>query len=163
MSGAFFGSLLSGGFTLPESLINRGGPLPSLQGAPPQFHAGTHAHINDRDRLLGDLAPYVYGPHPSLIGSQTQNNIPNKKQLTISRIFLPAAQADAAVAEVLFVLSIYTVRSIECLCALTAGSCPRAHPERRRHRVQPAHARGTLRSVQTRELRCLRDALLSRR
>lgn len=99
MSSAFFSSLLSGGLTYPESLINKGGPLPSLQGAPPQFHAGTHAHINDRARLLGDISPYAYGQHPSLIGSQTQNNIPNKKQLVISRIFLPSSQADGATTE----------------------------------------------------------------
>lgn len=102
MSGDFFRDLLGGGITGPDSLINAGGgPLPSITGAPPQFHAITHAHINDRNRLLeGGLQPYAYGPSPMLINTQTQNNIPNKKQLVIAKIFLPAAQCDAGTAQV---------------------------------------------------------------
>lgn len=101
MSGDFFRDLLGGSITGPDSLINAGGgPLPSLQGAPSQFHATTHAHINDRNRLLeGGLAPYAYGPSPLLINTQTQNAIPNKKQLVIAKLFLPAAQCDAGTAQ----------------------------------------------------------------
>ena len=101
MSGDFFGQLLSGTITGPDSLINAGGgPLPTLQGAPSQFHAQTHAQINDRSRLLeGGLQPYAYGPNPMLINTQTQNNIPNKKQVVISKLFLPSAQCDAGTAQ----------------------------------------------------------------
>ena len=135
MSGAFFAPLLSGSFTFPESRINQvpkrlpkspllrttfaycirtlmqclceqGGPLPDISGAPSQFHAITHAHINDRSRLLsgdstGGLAPYAWAKDPALIATQTQMNIPNKKQVVISKLFLPSAQADAATAQVL--------------------------------------------------------------
>ena len=105
MSGGFFNQLLSGSIILPDSRINMGGPLPDLNGAPSQFHAITHAHINDRDRLLtsssdGGLAPYAWAKDPRLIATQTQMNIPNKKQVVISKLFLPSAQADAAVAQV---------------------------------------------------------------
>ena len=48
-----------------QCLCEQGGPLPDISGAPSQFHAITHAHINDRSRLLsgdstGGLAPYAY-------------------------------------------------------------------------------------------------------
>ena len=92
---SFFGPLMNGMITGPDALINSMGPLPSLDGAPMQFHAGTHAQINDRARLLeGGLMPYTYGPSKKTLTTQTQNNIPNKKQTAICRLFLPAVQSD---------------------------------------------------------------------
>ena len=105
MSG-MLGQLLSGGgIIFPESRINKGGPLPDLTGAPSQFHAITHAQINDRSRLLaptsdGGIGPYAWAKDPRLIATQTQMNIPNKKQVVISKLFLPAAEADVATAQV---------------------------------------------------------------
>ena len=88
-----------------QCFCEQGGPLPDISGAPSQFHAITHAHINDRSRLLsgdstGGLAPYAWAKDPALIATQTQMNIPNKKQVVISKLFLPSAQADAATAQV---------------------------------------------------------------
>lgn len=95
MSGGFFGALLQGDISGPDALINSMGPLPTLNGAPFQFHANTHAQINDRARLLeGGLMPYTYGPSRITQSTQTQNNIPNKKPTAICKLFIPAVQSD---------------------------------------------------------------------
>ena len=98
MASSFFGPLLNGmGGEIqgPDALINSMGPLPSLNGAPMQFHAGTHAQINDRARLLeGGLMPYTYGPSKKTLTTQTQMNIPNKKPTAICKLFIPAVQSD---------------------------------------------------------------------
>ena len=103
MASQFFSSLLSGSITGPQSLINAGGPLPSIpSSAPPQYHAIPDGTINppDQSRLLqGGLQDFIYafGPNPSRITTQTQMNIPNKIQLIIPKLFIPAAVADGSV------------------------------------------------------------------
>ena len=102
MSQQFFSALLSGGITGPDSLINAGGPLPSIpSSAPAQYHAIPDGKINppEQSRLLqGGLQDfiYAYGPNPSRITTQTQMNIPNKVQLIIPKIFIPAALSDGS-------------------------------------------------------------------
>jgi hypothetical protein len=89
MASQFFSSLLSGRIIGPQSLINAGGPLPSIPGsAPAQYHAIPDGKINppDQSRLLqGGLQDFIYsyGPNPSRLTTQTQMNIPNKIQLII--------------------------------------------------------------------------------
>lgn len=94
---SFFGSLMSGGITGPNALINTPGmgPLPSVPGGT-QFSAGTLAQINmNKDRLFGNgLAPYAGPKSPGLINVQTQVNVPNRVQVVISKLFIPSAQAD---------------------------------------------------------------------
>jgi hypothetical protein len=102
MSSQFFSALLSGGITGPQSLINAGGPLPSIpSSAPSQYHAIPDGNINppDQSRLLqGGLKDflYAYGPNPSRLTTQTQMNIPNKIQLIIPKIFIPSAVSDGS-------------------------------------------------------------------
>ena len=98
MATGFFSGIFNGlnanGYG-PDSLINSMGPLPTLNGAPPQFHAGTHAQINDRTRLLeGGLMPYTFGPSKDTLSTQTQNNNPNKRPTAICKLFIPAVQSD---------------------------------------------------------------------
>jgi hypothetical protein len=103
MASQFFSSLLSGSITGPQSLINAGGPLPSIpSSAPAQYHAIPDGKINppEQSRLLqGGLQDfiYAYGPNPSRLTTQTQMNIPNKIQLIIPKIFIPAAVSDGSV------------------------------------------------------------------
>lgn len=102
MSSQFFSALLSGSITGPQSLINAGGPLPSIpSSAPAQYHAIPDGNINpsDQTRLLqGGLQDfiYAYGPNPSRLTTQTQMNIPNKIQLIIPKIFIPSAVSDGS-------------------------------------------------------------------
>ena len=102
MASQFFSALLSGSITGPQSLINAGGPLPSIpSSAPAQYHAIPDGKINppEQSRLLqGGLQDfiYAYGPNPSRLTTQTQMNIPNKVQLIIPKIFIPSATADGS-------------------------------------------------------------------
>lgn len=102
MASNFFSALLSGSITGPQSLINAGGPLPSIpSNAAPQYHAIPDGKINppEQSRLLqGGLQDfiYAYGPNPSRITTQTQMNIPNKIQLIIPKLFIPAAVSDGS-------------------------------------------------------------------
>lgn len=86
--------LLSGGFTWPNARINEGGPLPLSM---PGELSRPDASINDHTKLAeGGLRDsiYAYGPNPRRITTQTQNNIPNKVQRIIPKLFLPSAQSD---------------------------------------------------------------------
>lgn len=102
MASNFFSALLSGSITGPQSLINAGGPLPSIpSSAAPQYHAIPDGKINppEQSRLLqGGLQDfiYAYGPNPSRITTQTQMNIPNKIQLIVPKLFIPAAVSDGS-------------------------------------------------------------------
>lgn len=102
MSNEFFSALLSGSINGPQSLINAGGPLPYIpSSAPAQYHAIPDGKINppEQSRLLqGGLQNliYAYGPNPSRLTTQTQMNIPNKVQLIIPKIFIPAATSDGS-------------------------------------------------------------------
>jgi hypothetical protein len=102
MASQFFSALLSGNIIQPQSLINAGGPLPSIPStAPAQYHAIPDGKINppEQSRLLqGGLQDfiYAYGPNPSRITTQTQMNIPNKVQLIIPKIFIPSALSDGS-------------------------------------------------------------------
>lgn len=102
MASQFFSALLSGNINGPQSLINAGGPLPSIpSSAPAQYHAIPDGKINppEQSRLLqGGLQDFVYayGPNPSRLTTQTQMNIPNKIQLIIPKIFIPSALSDGS-------------------------------------------------------------------
>lgn len=77
--------------------------MPSIPvSAPAQYHAIPDGKINppEQNRLLqGGLQDfiYAYGPNPSRLTTQTQMNIPNKIQLIIPKIFIPAAVSDGSV------------------------------------------------------------------
>lgn len=102
MAQQFFNSLLSGGLIGPNALINEIGPLPSaIPPSAPAAMKSPDGLINnpDQSRLLqGGLESfiYAYGPNPERITTQTQNNIPNKVQLIIPKIFIPTAQSDGS-------------------------------------------------------------------
>ena len=89
--------LLQGTFTWPNALINESGPLPI---APPGQLGTPDGLINKADQTkllqngLLDMI-YSYGPNPARITTQTQNNIPNKVQKIIAKIFIPSAQTEA--------------------------------------------------------------------
>ena len=101
MAEQFFSSLLAGKLIGPNALINEVGPLPSIPPSAPAAMRTADGLINnpDQTRLLqGSLQDYIYayGPNPDRITTQTQNNIPNKVQLIIPKIFIPAAQSDGS-------------------------------------------------------------------
>jgi hypothetical protein len=89
--------LLQGSFVWPNALINETGPLPI---APPGQMGTPDGLINKSDQTkllqngLLDMI-YSYGPNPARITTQTQNNIPNKVQRIIAKLFVPAAQTEA--------------------------------------------------------------------
>lgn len=78
----------------PDAIINGMGPNMNLNGLPGQFHAQTHALINDSQRLGGNIHKYAGPKDPVLLTTQTQMAIPNKKACIIMQLFLPSAQSD---------------------------------------------------------------------
>ena len=91
--------LLNGSFVFPNALINETGPLPI---APPGQMGTPDGLINKADQTkllqngLTDMI-YSFGPNPARITTQTQNNIPNKVQRIIPKLFIPAAQSGAGI------------------------------------------------------------------
>jgi len=87
--------LLGATITWPNAQINEMGPLPS---APNSLQADGIIN-SEKSRFLEsglqDLI-YSYGPNPDRITTQTQNNIPNKVQRIIPKLFLPSAQSDGS-------------------------------------------------------------------
>lgn len=103
MAQQFYSALQGGGPTFPNSIINGPGVGPLPPTIAPSYASegfkGPDGRINDRRRLLENLASdiYTYGPNPRRIETQTQNNHPNKVQRIIPKLFLPAAQSDSSV------------------------------------------------------------------
>jgi hypothetical protein len=86
----FFAPLLNNGnHRMPESLINRQGPLPSPGAMTPD------GRINQNTASLLPIegAPYAYGTS-ARISTQTQMAFPNVVQLIIPTLFIPAAESD---------------------------------------------------------------------
>ena len=89
----------------PNALINEMGPLPSIPSWAPEAMTSADGTINkiDHSKLTqGILADFIYsyGPNPDRITTQTQNNIPNKVQRIIPKLFIPAAQSDGSAFQV---------------------------------------------------------------
>ena len=84
-------ALTGASFTQPDAIINSGiGPLPSIPSNAPASFTSADGQFG---LGFGSIAPYSYGANPRRITTQTQMNIPNKVQLVIPRLFIPAATA----------------------------------------------------------------------
>ena len=95
MAEAFFAALRNGAIRRPDAIINGMGPLPVLPSGAPQFST-PDSRINQSGGSLlpgGLPAPYAYGA-PARISTQTQQAHPNRVQLVIPALFLPAAESD---------------------------------------------------------------------
>lgn len=90
MAGMFFSGLLNGSnHRMPDALINRQGPLPSPGGMTPDGRI----NLNTASLLPIAGAPYAYGTS-ARITTQTQMAHPNRVQLVIPTLFIPAAESD---------------------------------------------------------------------
>ena len=105
MAEQFYHALLHSQSTIyPNAMINAQGvgPLPptTMPAHAPVGFREPDGDINnpDRTKLLQGLDRFIYsyGPNPKRIETQTQNNIPNKVQRIIPKIFIPAAQSDGS-------------------------------------------------------------------
>ena len=93
MADGFFAPLRAGAFRMPDSLINSGGPLPSIPPNAVQFLTPDGIY-NGGGYLPGGLdKPYAYGIG-ARISTQTQVAHPNRVALIIPKLYIPAPESD---------------------------------------------------------------------
>ena len=92
MADAFFAALRNGAIRRPDAMINGMGPLPMIPSGAPQFST-PDGRINQVSSLLSGLTPYAYGTS-ARISTQTQQAHPNRVQLVIPALYIPAAESD---------------------------------------------------------------------
>ena len=105
MAEQFMNALFGEYPTFPNAMINAQGIGPLPPNVMPSFapigFKEPDGDINNPDQtklLQGGLKNFVYsyGANPDRIETQTQNNIPNKVQRIIPKLFIPGAQSDGS-------------------------------------------------------------------
>ena len=92
--GGPLGGLRHGAFRYPDSLINSGGPLPSIPPGAVQFTTPDGIYNSVASLLPGGLeSPYAFG-RAARISTQTQQAHPNRVALVIHKLYLPAPESD---------------------------------------------------------------------
>ena len=90
MADAFFAALRNGTLRRPDSMINGMGPLPMIPPGAPQFST-PDGEINNQASLLPGGFQYA---KQARISTQTQQAHPNRVQLVIPKLRIPAAESD---------------------------------------------------------------------
>ena len=96
----FFAPLVNGNVQLPNAAINYGNsPLPIFPPGSDLYGMADGRFNETADLLSGMFEPYAGGPagKPQRITTQTQLAFPNRVQLVIPKLYIPAPQADASV------------------------------------------------------------------